>query len=90
MSAAVPCDKCRYKWNLFDEYPTDGNPCEYCREYDAENEIYSDFKQFAHATNEDRVKNISRMEIDELAALLNELCPQQTTYDWYQWLREEV
>lgn len=90
MSAPVPCGKCRYKWDLADTWPPDGIPCDYCKKYDAENEIYTDFAQFTPLTNEDRVKNIARMDTDELAALLHDIAPQQTTYDWYQWLRGKV
>jgi len=89
MSAPVLCGKCRYKWDLNDKWAPDGVPCDYCKEYDAENEIYTDFAQFAPLTNEDRVKNMFRMDTDELAALLHDLNPHHTTYDWFQWLREK-
>ena len=88
MSAPRPCEKCCYHWNHKDE---DGyNPCYRCSSYDQENEIYLDFENFVPATNEDRVKNMMYMPADELAILLNELCPHKTTYDWYQWLNERI
>ena len=91
MSAPTKCPSCKYKWDFNDTWgELDGLPCDYCREYDAENEIFTAFHAYEPATNEDRVKNISRMDTEELAILLNELGQQRTTYDWYNWLRQEV
>ena len=92
MSAPTKCPSCKYKWDFDDTWgELDGLPCDYCREYDEENEIFTAFHAYEPATNEDRVKNMSRMNTYELAQLLVELNdPTRERGGWVNWLRKEI
>lgn len=96
MSASVKCSTCSHKWDEMDTYYNRtmdecDSPCGGCMVWDRECEIYTEFNNYEQGTNEDRVKNINRMDIDELAELLSEICGEKKTpSEWEEWLNKEM
>lgn len=90
MSAPVKCGTCACQWSQ-DEF---GTPCEWCKDYDRENEIYTAFHGYIPALNADLVRNIPNMNDHQLAGTMVRLC-KETSRDWDQdqwlnWLGKRV
>ena len=96
MSAPVKCGTCSHKWDEIDTYWSRtmnewDSPCEGCKVWDREYELYTEFRNYEQGTNEDRVKNINRMDTDELAELMSEICGEKKTpAEWEEWLNKEM